>query len=176
MVAGPDGRPVPLVAEGAPPWATSRVDLVHRQTQEVITVGSAVEPVIVELDGLERLARVPVPLRAPDDHPFELWISTRCPWHALPLSVQLDDADRVTVVEAALEPWYRAGYGGAFGSAARGRFHHVAGPMAIGEGGVRVVVDLGRAGDEAIADVLDRLAKLDAPITRVLIGEGRLPT
>ncbi|MEN0064424.1 MAG: tetratricopeptide repeat protein [Myxococcota bacterium] len=181
MVRGADGEPVAAVAEGARPYALARVDLVHAETQEVAAIYTEEEPMIVEVNGLGPLAQTPVPLRWETEHGFEVWVSTRCPWHWLPIAVQFatetDPKARIEAVDAVIGPWYLAGYNGDFGEATSGRFHYVTDPEPLGRFGVGYHVDLGRARFDAVVELLAKLATLGRtnPIRRVLFGEGRLP-
>lgn len=178
MVRGPDGEPVPVLAQGARPYALTRVDLVNPADGAVSGVYSDREPMIVAIEGLEPLAQVPVVLPWRRE-PFEVLVSTQCPWHWLPVIVQLarPAPDLVARVDAVLGPWYLRGYNGDFGEADRGRFHYVSDPEPVGDRAVSWVVDLGRARFEAVEALLEALAGLHAehPVERVLLGHGRLP-
>jgi tetratricopeptide (TPR) repeat protein len=182
--AGAEGELVPLVPDGARPWALERVDLVNPADGTVSSVYSEREPMVVAVEGLEALAQVPILLPWPG-HPFEVWVCTRCPWHWLPVVVEfsaqqpdgLPVEDRVAWVEPTFSSWYLAGWNGEFGDRDTGRFHYVTDPAPLGSRAVALVVDLGRAKFAAIPELLRRLAVLhDAhPLRRVLFGEGRLP-
>jgi hypothetical protein len=146
----------------------------------VAAVYSEADPMIVAVEGLEPLAQVPVvlPWRG---YPFEVGVSTRCPWHWLSIAVQLAEprppSDRIEALDGVFGGWYLAGYNGEFGEADGGRFHYVTDPEPIGDAGLAYTVDLGRSRFDAIRDLLRRLVAVHdrAPILRVLLGEGRLP-
>ncbi|MEQ1505946.1 MAG: hypothetical protein ABMB14_27165 [Myxococcota bacterium] len=180
MSRGADGELRPVVPDGVRPYALVRVDLVNPADGAVSGVYSEQEPMIVAIDGLEPLAQVPVTLPWPG-YPFEVWVSSRCPWHWLSVVVELaapaPGDERIGRVDGAIGSWYLAGYNGEFGDADRGRFHYVTDPEPVGAAAVAYTVDLGRAGFHAIRDLLRRLAVVhDAtPIRRVLFGEGRIP-
>lgn len=179
MSRGADGELRPVLAEGARPYALVRVDLVNPADGTVSSVYAESDPMVVAVEGLEPLAQVPV-LLPWAGHPFEVWVSSRCPWHWLGLVVQLadaGDADPVPPVDEAIGGWYLAGYNGEFGEGDRGRFHYVTDPERTGRSAVAYTVDLGRSRLDAIRDLLRRLAVLHErhPIRRVLLGEGRLP-
>jgi hypothetical protein len=123
---------------------------------------------------------VPVTLLS-KGHPFPVWVSTRAPWHWLPVVVQFREPgtsqELIDRVEPALGSWYLAGFNGEFGDKETGRFHYVTDPDTQGSRSVTWVVDLGRAKWEAIGDLLRKLGVLHDrhPIQRVLFGEGRVP-
>lgn len=178
MARGPDGEPVAVVADGARPYALTRVDLVNPDDGTVSSVYSDTDPMIVAVQGLEPLAQVPIllPWRA---EPYLVLVSTQCPWHWLTVSVQLrsPDPERVQRVDELLGSWYLRGFNGDFGEADAGRFHYVSDPEPVGERAVSWVVDLGRARFEAVEALLEALDALHAqhPIDRVVFGQGRLP-
>jgi tetratricopeptide (TPR) repeat protein len=180
MTRRPDGEIVPVLGEGAKPYALERVDLVNPADGSVSSVYSEQEPMIVQVEGLEPLAQVPITLPWAG-WPFEVWVSTRCPWHWLSIVVQLreamDEQSRVEAIEPAISTWYLAGYNGEFGDKETGRFHYVTDPDMVGTRAITYVVDLGRAKFDAIPDLLRKLviAHDRTPIQRVLFGEGRLP-
>lgn len=176
MARGPDGESRPYLPDGARPYALIRVDLVDPATGEVGSVYSDREPMIVTVEGLEPLAQIPVlfPWR---DQGLDLYVCTRCPWHWLPIVIEIENVDRYgAAVDDAIGAWYLAGYNGDFGDAEAGRFHYISDPEVIGERAVAYTVDLGRAGFEAIADLVRRLRVLGdrVPLGRVLLGGGRL--
>jgi hypothetical protein len=180
MTRRDDGEVVPLLPDGAKPYALERVDLVNPADGTVSSVYSEQEPMIVAVEGLEALAQVPVTLPT-RGHPFEVWVSTRSPWHWLSIVVQFRDAapfaERVSWLEPMIGSWYLSGFNGEFGDKETGRFHYVTDPDEVGGRGVTYVVDLGRAKWDAIPDLLRKLAVLHDrhPVARVLFGEGRLP-
>ncbi|MBN2799444.1 MAG: tetratricopeptide repeat protein [Deltaproteobacteria bacterium] len=180
MSRGPDGEPRPFIAEGARPWAMTRVDIVNPETNEVYGVYSDTEPMVVAVEGLEPLAESPI-LIAWKGHPFEVLVSTQCPWHWLTLTVQFsvpgtEDALQRRI-DQTLGDWYLAGYNGEFGETHSGRFHDVTDAMAVGDRALSWNVDLGRARYDAIEALLRRLVVLHDthPLARVILGRGRLP-
>ena len=171
------GEMKPVLAEGARPYAMTRVDLVNPNDGNVSDVYAATDPMVVAVKGLEPLAQVPV-LFAWAGHPFEVWVCTRCPWHWLTITIQLQTAeDVVDTVDEIIGEWYLSGYNGDFGDADSGRFHYVTDPEPLGDRGVSYTFDLGRARFEAIEALLRKLTLLHdrRPIQRVLFGQGRLP-
>lgn len=177
MKRGPDGNPVPIIADGARPWALTRIDLVDPRTGQPGSVYADDDPMIVGLQGFEPLAQTPV-LFPWEGAPVPTWVSTRCPWHWLAIHVQFaTPCDVVAAFEPVIAPWYLEGYNGTYGTQTGGRFHYVTDLERVGDRGVSVIVDLGRARLDAVHDLLKRLAVLSArqPIARVILGEGRLP-
>lgn len=177
MARGPDGEVKPILAEGARPYAMERVDLVNPSTGEVAGVYSETEPMIVAVDGLEPLAQLSI-LFPWKDPPFETWVCTRCPWHWLPIIVELEDPEAgAQALDEAIGSWYLAGYNGDFGETDTGRFHYIGDLELLPSGGISTVVDLGRARFDAIPNLINRLAILHEkhPIRRLLLGGGRLP-
>jgi tetratricopeptide (TPR) repeat protein len=179
---GPDGEPQPVLAEGARPYALSRVDLVNPADNTVSGVYSEQEPMIVALHGLEPLAQAPVMIPWDGGWPFEAWVCSRSPWHWLGIIVQFQepaDSEEALVnrVDELIGDWYLQGFNGEFGSTDRGYFHYIGDPEPMGDRAVAYAVDLGRAGYEAIPALLTKLTVLHdrAPIQRVLFGYGRLP-
>jgi hypothetical protein len=178
MKRAPDGRVVPIIPDGARPYAGVRIDLVDPSNGQPGQVGD--QPMVVALSGYEALAQAPVLLDWPaGDYPFPIWISTQCPWDQLPVQVRFRDAgaDAAAALDSVLGDWYTAGFDGKFGTADRGRFHYVSDPEEQGEGRVLYHVDLGRAELSAIPDLLLRLAVLHErhAIAHVLLGRGQLP-
>lgn len=175
MKRDPDGRVVPLIAEGARSYAAVRVDLVNPATSEIGQVGD--QPMIVALADYQALARAPV-LFAWRELAFDLRISTQAPWDQLPVHVLFEQAGNLDALDAVMGDWYWAGWEGAFGSKDAGRFHYISDPeeRRAGRGAV-YHVDMGRASFEGIEDLLRRLTVLHdrAPIARVIIGRGHLP-
>lgn len=178
--ANPGDDPLPMIAEGARPYAMTRVDLVNPQTGEVANVYSDVEPMYVGVQGLEPLAQLPIMFEW-KDHPLQVWVCSQAPWHWLPITVQLEQAmsyeQRLEVLDGIFGDWYLAGYNGDFGTGDRGRFHYITDPEPVGERALSYVVDLGRSEYQAIDALLKRLVILNAthPIRRVLLGNGYLP-
>jgi hypothetical protein len=177
MSRGPDGNPVPIVADGARPWALTRIDLVDPRNGQPGTVYADDDPMIVGLQGFEPLAQTPVLFKW-DGAPLPTWISSRCPWHWLAIHVQFaSPCDAPSALEPVIAPWYLEGYNGSYGTQTGGRFHYATDLERIGDRGVSLIVDLGRARLEAIPELLKRLSVLSNRqlIERVIIGEGRLP-
>ena len=181
MALGPDGEPRPTLPEGARPYAFMRVDLVNPSDGTVSGVYSEADPMVVALDGLEPLSHVPVTLPWEADAPFEVWVSSRAPWHWLPLVIQFHRPgpidDLVERIDEVIGSWYLDGFNGSFGDKEEGRFHYITDPDGVGDRAVSYVVDLGRARYEAVPDLLRRLRILHDrhPIERLLLGQGRLP-
>jgi thioredoxin-like negative regulator of GroEL len=172
--------PKPYLAEGARPYALTRVDLVNPADGKVASIYSDTEPMIVVVEGLEPLAQAPVmlPWRG---WPFEVWVSSQCPWHWLTITLQFQAAStpeqRAEAVDGLIGEWYLSGYNGDFGESNRGRFHYITDPMEVGDRGISYVVDLGRSKFEAVGALLKRLVILHdrKPLRRVLFGAGHLP-
>lgn len=179
MARGTGDEPKPIIPDGARPYAMQRVDLVNPENGEVASVYSDTDPMIVSLNGYEPLAQAPVVLRWNNDQwPFEVWVSSRCPWHWLGITVEFADAGEVvTAIDEVIGPWYLAGFNGDFGTADAGRFHYVTDPEQISDRIVSYNVDLGRANFEAIRALMTQVALLHerTPLKRVLFGIGRLP-
>jgi len=181
MAPGPDGELVAVVPDGARPYALMRVDLANPADGTVSGVYSESEPMIVAVDGLDPLAQVPILLQWEGAAPFPTWVSTRAPWHWLPIQIQFREpaaaAERVDWIDAVIGAWYLTGFNGEFGEQQVGRFHFVSDPDALGDRGVSYVVDLGRARFDAVPALLQRLATLhqEHPIAQVVFGQGRLP-
>lgn len=168
------GQVVPIIPEGARPYAAVRVDLVNPQTSEVGQVGD--QPYVVALAEFQSLARAPVafPVR---NYPFDLRISTQTPWDQLPIQIEFQQDGALDEADGVVGDWYTAGFHGAFGTKDGHRFHYISDPEA--KRNFRAVtydVDLGRAKVEAIDDLLRRLVVLHSThaIRRVLIGRGYL--
>lgn len=181
MTRGADGELKPVLAQGARPWAFSRVDIVNPATAEVYNVYSDQEPMIVGVEGLEPLAQLPV-LLPWTGYPFEVWVSSQAPWHWLGVAVQfslasVSEAALVARIDDVVGGWYLEGFNGTWGASDRGRFHDVSDAMVIGDRAVSWYFDLGRARFEAIHALLNRLVVLhdSAPLDRVVFGRGRLP-
>jgi tetratricopeptide (TPR) repeat protein len=180
------GKVVPLVPDGARPYAAVRVDLVDPQTGQPGLVGD--QPMVVALAGYEALSQAPVLFDWPG-HPFSLWVASQAPWNQLPLQLRFIDpvpaamgAALAAAYEAAdkvIGDWYQAGFHGAFGTPERGRLHDISDPETPdqGSGVLTYTVDCGRAELSAIDDLLRRLAVLHErhPMSQVLIGRGFPP-
>lgn len=179
MARGPDGEPVPIVADGAKPYALTRVDLVNPVDGTVSGVYSEHEPMVVAIQGVEPLAEFSIVVPW-NDWPFRVGVCTRCPWHWLQIIVQFDargEADAlVDRVDELMGGWYLAGYNGEFGETDSGRFHYISDPEVLGDRAVAYTVDLGRARFEAVHTLLRRLTVLhdSHPIDQVVFGMARL--
>ncbi|MEZ4321189.1 MAG: tetratricopeptide repeat protein [Myxococcota bacterium] len=180
MARGADGEPVPILADGARPYALTRVDLVNPVDGTVSGVYSEQEPMIVALQGLEPLAEAAIvfPWK---DWPFQVGVCTRCPWHWLQIILEFDspaasEEALIARVDELIGGWYLAGFNGEFGDPEAGRFHYVSDPEILSDRAVAYTVDLGRARYEAIPTLLSRLSVLHdtQPIDRVLFGYARL--
>ena len=173
-----DGSVVPVVPEGARPYAAVRIDLVDPATGQPGQVGD--QPMIVALAGFEPLARAPALLAWPArDLPFPTWVSTLCPWDQLPVQVALAEpsAAAAEALDAVIGDWYGAGFNGAFGTADRGRFHYISDPESPRGAIITWNVDCGRAEERAVDDLFKRLAVLHArvPLRAVVVGRGYVP-
>lgn len=189
MSRNAEGEMVPILADGARPYALSRVDLVDPASGAVSSVYSDTEPMIVAVKGLEPLAQVPLvlPWQATSNGvgnalPFLAFVCTQCPWHWLQITIRFEvpaehDDALVARVDDLFGGWYLAGFNGEFGDASSGRFHYVTDPERVGARAVAYVVDLGRARYDAVGALLRRLVVLHDthPIERVVFGQGRLP-
>ena len=174
MRRAPDGRVVPVIPEGARPYAAVRVDLVNPATSEVGQVGD--QPMVVALGGYEPLARAPVSF-AWAGFPFRVRVSTQAPWDQLPVQVRFARAGALDALDEVVGDWYRQGWDGAWGTTEGQRFHYVSDPEPKRGGtAVAYTVDMGRARTEAIDALLRRLEVLHAthPIAEVLLGRGML--
>ncbi len=172
MKRAPDGRVVPIIPEGARPYAAVRVDLVNPATSEVGQVGD--QPMVVALAGYEPLAQAPISFDWPE-LPFRVRVSTQAPWDQLPIQVRFASAGGLDALDGVIGDWYRQGWDGAFGTADGQRFHYVSDPEPRREGRAVVYhVDLGRSRVEAIDALLRRLEVLHAShaIAEVLLGRG----
>jgi tetratricopeptide (TPR) repeat protein len=179
MMKDPSGQVVPIIPEGARPYAAVRVDLVNPATGQPGQIGD--QPMVVAVAGYEPLAQAPVLVSWPvRDHPFALYICTQAPWDQLPIQVAFADPeiDAVHALDGVIGDWYTAGYDGAFGSQTRGRLHTISDPEEVGPGAVLYHVDLGRADQEAIDNLLHRLLVVhdQQPIRCVVLGRGYLPS
>ncbi len=178
MVRADDGRVVPVIPEGARPYAAVRVDMVDPKTGQVGRVGD--QPMIVALAGYEPLARAQVLVDWPeDDVPFPVWVSSQCPWNHLPVQVRFEPGVErpVEVLDPVVGDWYTAGFEGAFGTPEGERFHEITDLEDRGDGRVAFWVDCGRARTDAVRDLFNRLHLLHdrAPIAAVLLGRGFVP-
>ncbi len=180
MGRGSDGELTPIVADGARSYALTRVDLVNPEDNTVASVYSEKEPMFVGVEGVEPLAQIPV-LLPWNEWEFDVWVCTQCPWHWLAITVQFEEAGSEDELNARLDErvgsWYLAGWNGEFGDKDKGRFHYVTDPEPVGDRALSYVVDLGRAGFDAIPALMRKLTVLHDthPIRRVLFGQGRIP-
>ena len=174
-----NGELVPSVAEGARPYAATRVDLVDPTTGQAGLVGD--EPMIVAIGGHEIIAQAPILFEWPNAD-FPTWGSSQTPWNLLNISVSFSETTSPdaakTALDASIGDWYTAGFNGEFGSHDQGRFHNISDPLNTSEHGVRYDLDCGRAEPSAIDDLLKRLAIVNSshPIQAVMIGRGFVPS
>jgi tetratricopeptide (TPR) repeat protein len=180
MAKGPDGEARPILAQGVRPYAMTRIDLVDPESGEMQLVYTENEPCIVAVEGLEPLAQVGV-LLPWKGHPFDVWVSTRCPWHWLHMMFQFEEPDTdealIGAIDELIADWYLDGYNGEFGDKDKGRFHYVTDPERMGTRTVYYAFDLGRASYDSINALMRKLIVLHdrRRIQRVLFGFGRLP-
>lgn len=174
------GELVPVLADGARPWAVSRVDLVDPESHEVHGIYSESETMVVALNGLEPLAQAT--LMFPwEGYPFEVFVCSQCPWHWLSVVVQFeargDEVDLMDRIDERVGQWYLDGFNGSWGDAKGGRFHYASDPVCFDGRAVAYTFDLGRARYECIEALLNRLTILHDThrVSRVLFGGGRLP-
>lgn len=168
-------RIVPVIPDGARPYAAMRLDLVDPQTGQPGLVGE--EPMIVAIDGYEALGHAPVLFRAPDDQPFAVWISSQCPWNNLSIQLRFHGPGALQAADGIIGDWYTAGFDGEFGSKDKGRFHTISEPASQAPDALAYEVDCGRADVACIENLLKRLTVLHAqhPIKAVVLGRGFLP-
>ncbi len=171
-----DGRVVNSIPDGAQPYAGVRVDLVDPSTGQGGQIGD--KPMVVALKEFESVSQAPVlSTWPPHEHPFPLWVSSRCPWNHLSIQIRMaEDAD-FSALDATIGDWYSAGFDGSFGSSEAGRLHEITPPRPIGRGRVVYHVDCGRAELSCVPDLMRRLAVLHSSqaIEGVLLGEGFVP-
>lgn len=175
MKRAPDGRVVPLLAEGARPYAAVRVDLVNPHTSEIGQVGD--QPMVVALAEYPTLARGPIAIEVLHA-PVRLFISSQAPWDQLPIHVLFERGGAVDALDGLVGDWYSDGWNGAFGTREGGRMHYISDLEVKRDGrGVTFHVDMGRARIDAIDDLLRRLEGLHSThrIERILLGRGWLP-
>jgi len=180
MSKGKDDELHPIIAEGARPYAVSRVDLVDPKTGELADIYTDSDPMVVAVEGLEPLAQLPV-MFPWKEHELDVWVCSQVPWHWLTITIQFDAEmpfdKRLDIVDPIFADWYLAGYNGDFGEIDSGRFHYITDPEPVGDRAISYTVDLGRSRYEAIETLLKRIVILNAthPIHRVLLGNGYLP-
>ena len=169
-----DGNLVPVVAEGAKPYAGTRVDLVDPQTGQAGLVGE--QPMIVAVQNHEIIAQTAIVFSWPNTE-FPVWGSSQMPWNLLSICIRFDGGDPEAAADPTIGDWFSAGFDGAFGSTDQGRFHSISDPELLDQNTVRYQLDCGRAEAAAIDDLLKRLGVLNSthPIAGVLIGRGFLP-
>lgn len=175
MKRAPDGRIVPLIAEGARPYAAVRVDLVNPRTSEIGQVGD--QPMVVALADYQALARAPV-LFTWRERSFDLRISTQSPWDQLPIQVLFERPEAADDYDKLIGDWYWAGWDGAWGTKDGGRMHYISDPEIKRDGrGIVYHVDMGRASVAALEDLIRLLEGFHSswPIRQVIIGRGYLP-
>ena len=168
------GNLIPVVADGAKPYAGTRVDLVDPQTGQAGLVGE--QPMVVAIQNHEIIAQTAIVFAWPHDD-FPVWGSSQMPWNLLSICIRLDTDDPEAAVDPTIGDWFSAGFDGEFGSTDRGRFHSISDPEHLDEHTIRYQLDCGRAEAHASDDLLKRLAVLHNThtITGVLIGRGFLP-
>lgn len=174
MRRAPDGSLVPILPDGARPYAAIRVDLVNFGTGEAGQIGD--QPMVVAVHGYEPLARAVI-LFEGGELPFSLLVSSQCPWDQLPIQILLERGDAEAVVDPVIGDWYSSGFNGRFGTREGGRFHYISDPQPCRGGrGLTYDVDLGRANLLAIEDLIARLVDLHAhhPLQQVILGRGHL--
>ena len=170
-----EGNLIPIVLEGARPYAATRVDLVEPSTGQAGLVGD--QPMVVAVAGHEILAQTPIVSDWPDTD-FPVWVSSQCPWNLLNITIVFDQGDATEQADPTIGDWYTAGYEGEFGTVEQGRFHSISDPLQLGENGVRYDLDCGRADARCIEDLIKRLSILHSthPINGLLIGRGFIPS
>lgn len=168
-------RVVPIIADGARPYAAIRVDLVNPQTGQPGLIGE--EPMIVAIEGFEPLAHAPVLFPTPTDNAFKVWTSSQCPWDQLTIQIRFAGPDAVDKADAVIGDWYSAGFNGTFGQQDSGRFHYISDPESPSPDSVVYQVDCGRAEQRAVENLMQRLVVLHGqhPIRHVVVGRGYLP-
>ena len=168
------GNLVPVVADGAKPYAGTRVDLVDPQTGQAGLVGE--QPMVVAIQNHEIIAQTAIVFSWPHDE-FPVWGSSQMPWNLLSICIRVESENPEEVVDPTIGDWFSAGFDGEFGTTDRGRFHSISDPERLDSRTVRYLLDCGRAEAHAIDDLLKRLAVLHntRSITGVLVGRGFLP-
>ena len=171
MTRAPDGRLLPVIPEGARPYAAVRVDLASPEGGAG-QIGD--QPMVVALAGFETLAQAPVSF-FDRKQPFPIWVASQCPWDQLPITVVVGTGSAVELVEPIVAEWYTAGFNGAFGAADSGRFHYISDPEPTHDGrGVRFHVDLGRAELRCVDALIDALVPVHSVhgVDKLLFGRG----
>ncbi len=170
-----NGEMVPIVAEGARPYAGTRVDVVDPATGQAGLIGD--QPMVVAIEGHEVIAQAPIVFEWPG-HDFPVFGSSQVPWNLLNITIAFESGDPVEAADPTIGDWYTAGFNGEFGATDRGRFHSITDPMQVGPHTVRYDLDCGRAEATAVEDLLKRLDVLHSsqPIAAVLLGRGFVPS
>ena len=127
------------------------------------------------LAGYEVLSQCPIISQWPDQ-PFPTWVSSQCPWNNFEIQIEMGNQSDIEEIDAIIGDWYQSGYQGAFGNGDEGMLHEISDPIRIGAKTVAYYVDCGRAGEECVSDLLNRLAihHENRPINNVLFGKGYL--
>lgn len=177
MMRDDDGKVVPIIPEGAAPYAAVRVDLVNPQSGQPGRIAD--QPMVVALADYPAVAQAPVVMTWPaGDWPFVVSICSQVPWNDLTVVVvpHGDPEVAARAIDAVVGDWYTAGFDGAFGSHDAGRLHEIS-DLEVGPAGVRFSVDCGRAALGAVDDLLRRLTVLHAtqPLRCVHLGRGYPP-
>lgn len=177
MMRDDDGRVVPVIPEGAAPYAATRVDLVNPVTGQPGRVAD--QPMIVALADYPAVAQAPVVVHWPaGDWPFAVSVCSQVPWNDLSITIVPGGPIDLSAmaIDAVIGDWYTAGFEGAFGSHDAGRLHEIS-DLEVGTQAIRLSVDCGRASLAAIDDLLRRLTVLHAslPLQAVHFGRGYPP-
>ena len=167
-----DGSVEYHVREGDRSYATARVDLVDPQTQQGGRVGD--RPLPAALANYQPLAHAPVLIKWPG-HAFTVYVSSNCAWNHLSIHIRTLDGTWEDV-DSFIGDWYQAGFHGEFGLGQQGFFHEITHDV-IDNNSVNYYLDCGRAGVQAIEDLLQRLdiAHGQFGIDCVIFGVGFLP-
>lgn len=174
MTRAEDGRLLPIIPEGARPYAAVRVDLASPEGGAG-QIGD--QPMIVAMNGYQPLAQAPVVFESAVGCSFRVSVSSQCPWDQLPVTVVVGRGDAEQLVESIFADWYVAGFEGAFGTSEGGRLHYISDPEPFHGGrAVRFTMDMGRADLRAIDSLLDGLETIHRVhgIDQVLFGRGHV--
>ncbi|MCP4807703.1 MAG: hypothetical protein GY913_27040 [Proteobacteria bacterium] len=173
MTRADDGRLLPIIPEGARPYAAVRVDLASPEGGAG-QIGD--QPMIVALGGFQPLAQAPVVFKS-DVGTLPVYVSSQCPWDQLPITVVIGHGNAEQILEPIFADWYVAGFEGAFGTSEGGRFHYISDPELFHDDrAVRFTLDMGRADLRAIDALLDGLETIHRVngIDQVLFGRGHV--
>jgi len=172
LPADEEGKYVYAIRDGDRPYATTRVDLYDPQSHQVGRVGD--QPMIVALADYEALAHAPALFTWPG-HSFLVLVSSNCAWNNLSIQIRTMDGSWENI-DPYIGDWYQDGFFGKFGSETEGFFHEIGYPQEIDGNSVQYYVDCGKAGVEAIENLLRRLeiAHSHFGIDTIIIGEGFL--